>query len=233
LFFKIDPVDMGVAQYFSVFANMSVVQGTGASGTLNGAVASGTSLTLDSAFTIDGMTFTSDSTTLQVAKDLTAAMADCSGRDNQTLLTSNDLDTLVLAPGVYQCGESMALNDGGVLTLDAVHNANAVWIFNIRGGVTFAGSVTLINYPGSDVPVWWNVAGGADKSISIGTGATVKGHVMSTVNVNVLIDSEATVGSLLTLGSVTFNQGSSVTSQARTYPNSYAGVIGERSCVLC
>ncbi len=222
---------MGVAQYFSVFANMSVVQGTGASGTLNGAVGSGSG-SVDSAFTVTGRVFEQDATSRKAAIDLLAAMADCSDRANQTLLTSNNLDTLVLAPGVYQRGESMTLNAGEVLTLDAVHNANAVWIFNIRGGVTFVGTVNLINYPGSDVPVWWNVEGGTDKSISISTGAVVKGHIMSTVNVNVLIDSEASVGSLLTLGSATFNQGSTVTSQARTYPNSYAGVIGECALVF-
>jgi hypothetical protein len=79
LFCYLDPVDMGIAQYFALFGGTAVVQESGASGTLNGAVGSGSG-SLDSAFTVNGMRFTSDATTLQVAKDITAAMANCSGR---------------------------------------------------------------------------------------------------------------------------------------------------------
>jgi hypothetical protein len=94
--------------------------------------------------------------------------------------------------------------------------------------VTFLGTVTLINYPGSDVPVWWNV----NNTANVANGAAVIGHIMSADPIDTQNGGTMFTGSLLTLNSVTFNGGSSVTSQARTYPNSYAGVIGERIIVL-
>jgi hypothetical protein len=220
------PVEMGIAQYFAVFGNISVVQGGGSSGKLNGAMGSGTSVTLDSAFTVHGRVFTSDATTLQVAEDLTAAMADCSGRANQIEL-NNTVDNLVLTPGVYH-GESMVLNRGQTLTLDAVHNVKAVWIFNLVGSVSFSGNVTLINYPGSDVPVWWNL----ESHMHLASEAVVIGNIMSTSAIETPSNSTMSIGALLSLDSVTFSQGSNVTGQAWTYPNSYAGKIGERIIIF-
>jgi hypothetical protein len=214
---------MGIAQYFSVFTNQSLVQGNEVSGTLNGAVGSGSG-SLDSAFTFNGLRFTSDATTLQVAVDLTAAMADCSGRENQIELTSNTFDGLVLTPGVYHRNTVMFFSYQKTLTLDADGDPNAVWIFNIDGGVFLVGTVSLINYPGSDVPVWWNVDGQADSSVYIGGGVVI-GHIMSTIKIE-MFDTIST-GSLLSLNSITFNDGRSVTSQARTFPNPYGAVTGE------
>jgi hypothetical protein len=151
-------------------------------------------------------------------------MADCSGRAKQVELVDNSFDDLVLTPNVYYKTTSMALNDGETLTLDADGDSNAVWIFNLAGGVTFSGTVLLINYPGSDVPVWWNVGGGLSDVTYISSGAVIKGQIMSTLEIKVY-DTTST-SSLLTLNSVTINGGTTVSSQARTYPNPYAAVTG-------
>jgi hypothetical protein len=231
--FYIAPVDIGIAQYFAVFGVAGVIQNDGAYGTLNGALGSGTSVTLDSAFTVSGRAFTSDATTLQVAMDLTAAMADCSDRANQIEFDTSsgwlDLGGMTLTPGVYhgEVTNDIALNTGTTLTLDAGNDANAVWIFNLAGGVEFGGTVFLTNYPGSGVPVWWNVDGGAGKHIYISSGAAVIGTIMSTIEIAVNAVTTPPLGSLLTLGTIVFSGSSSATIQAKTFPNSYAGVIGE------
>jgi hypothetical protein len=227
LFLNTAPVDMGITQYFAVFGKTGFVPYTMTSGTLNGAVSSGTSFTLESTLIVNGVRFISDATTLQVAVDLAAAMADCSGRANQIELASNNFNGMVLTPGVYFKASIMYLGWDQILTLDANNDPNAVWIFNI-GGVGFGNrsKVKLINYPGSDMPVWWNV-GGLSSGISIESGAVVIGHIMSVVKINVLSGNVASVGALLSLASVTMNQQSSIFCQARTYPNSYVGVIGE------
>jgi hypothetical protein len=75
--------------------------------------------------------------------------------------------------------------------------------------------------------VWWNVDGAAGKTISIGRGATVIGSIMSTQGIRVNAVTTPPIGSLLTLGTIVFSGGTSATVQAKTFPNSYAGVIGE------
>ncbi len=222
---------MGIAQYFAVFGGAGVTyNNVGASVTLNGALGSGITVDLGSAFIVNGLTFTSDATTLQVAEDLTAAMADCSGRANQIEFETSsgwlDLDSRTLSPGVYhgEVPNIIALHEGTTLTLDAGHDANAAWIFNLKGKVNFDGTVLLINYPGSDVPVWWNV----DGVTRISSGAVVIGNIMS--NEDIEISNTVPSSSLLTLGSVGFSVTNSATVQAKTFPNSYAGVIGE--CIL-
>jgi hypothetical protein len=221
---------MGIAQYFAVFGGSGFDQGNGASGTLNGALGSGTTTTLNSAFTVNGMRFTSDATTLQVAKDLTAAMADCSGRASQIELAVDYLDDLVLTPGVYSKPVyQMTLNKAKTLTLDARGDPNAVWIFNIGDDLDLKGTVLLINYPGSDVPVWWNMKYG----IFLNPGSVIVGNIMAATTIDTDYNGAVSTGSLLALGSFTFRNGISVTSQARNYPNSYVGVIGKRIIVSC
>jgi hypothetical protein len=230
---------MGIAQYFAVYGGLGFNQESETSGTLNGALGSGTSVNLDSAFTVNGQVFTSDATTLQVAKDLTAAMADCSDRANQIEFDTTsgwlNLGDMTLSPGVYhgEVPNIIALSTGTTLTLDAGNDANAAWIFNLKGRVTFEGTVLLINYPGSDVPVWWNVDGTAAKFIVIESGAAVIGTIMSTIEIWVNAATTPPLGSLLTLDTIEFNVQSSATIQAKTFPNSYAGVIGERTLFMC
>jgi hypothetical protein len=221
---------MGVAQYFAVFGGAGLDQAAGSSGALNGVVGSGTTVTLDEAFIVSGLTFTSDATTLHVSTDLAAAMADCSGRANQIEFDTSsgwlDLDGMTLPPGVYhgEVPNDIALHTGATLTLDAKGDSNAAWIFNLKGKLNFYGTVTLINYPGSNVPVWWNVDG-SGKYMTIYSDSAVIGTIMSNVDISVF--STVPSSSLLTLGSVEFRTSNSITVQAKTFPNSYVGVIGE------
>jgi hypothetical protein len=166
-----------------------------------------------------------------MARDLTVAMADCSARSNQVEFDTTsgwlNLGDRTLSPGVYhgEVPNIISINTGTTLTLDAGHDASAMWIFNLAGGVEFGGTVLLINYPGSGVPVWWNVDGAAGKTIYISSGAAVIGTIMSTIEIAVNAVTTPPLGSLLTLGRIVFSGSSSATIQAKTFPNSYAGVV--------
>jgi hypothetical protein len=67
----------------------------------------------------------------------------------------------------------------------------------------------------------------------IASEAVLIGNIMSTSAIETPSNSTMSIGALLSLDTVTFSQGSNVTGQAWTYPNSYAGVTGEAKYVSC
>jgi len=105
-------------------------------------------------------------------------------------LTGTDLGGLTLASGVYKFNSSAQLT--GTLTLDAQHNNNAFWVFQIGSTLTTApgSSVVLSNLgtnDGRDDGVYWQVGSSATldtttafegnilalASITLNTGATI------------------------------------------------------------
>jgi hypothetical protein len=116
--------------------------------------------------TVLGVMHIGDSTAAAAQTDLSAAYADALGRTADTEF-AGDLNGVTFTPGVHHTGAALALSAGGVLTLDARGDANAVFIFQVNGALnTAAGSsVNLIN-GAQTANVFWQVNGAA------GTGAS-------------------------------------------------------------
>lgn len=108
-----------------------------------------------------------------------------------------DLAGQTLIPGVYCYSSSVEISSGGVLTLDAQGDPNAVWVFEVGSTLTTVSgaSVVFIN-PGVGTPgcnVFWQVGSSAtlgtttafvgtiiaDHDITLTTSATVKGRVLA------------------------------------------------------
>ena len=143
--------------------------------------------------TVQGVTDADDPAASGAETDLTAAYADALSRTPDTEF-AGDLIGVTFTPGVHHTGAALALSAGGVLTLDAQGDPNAVFIFQIDGALnTAAGSsVQLIN--GAQASnVFWQVNGAAGTgalssfsgtilavgAITLGAGSTFIGRALS------------------------------------------------------
>lgn len=122
-----------------------------------------------------------------------------------------DLSGVTLTPDVY-CADAFTLTTGTALTLNALGDPNAVWIFRselstltttpgVGANVVFLGGV------GSACNVWWKVASSATigsgsafignilalTSISLGTGASLDGRALAQTGA-VTLDSNTITG---------------------------------------
>lgn len=186
------PVGLGTAGTFAVLAG-STVTNTGPS-VISGnvGVAPGTAVTgFPPAVITNGVLHAADTVALQAQSALTLGYNDAAGRTPATTVSS-DLGGQTLAPGVYQAAAGLGL--GGTLTLDAAHDANAVFIFQAGSTLITASNSTvrLIN-DASPCNVYWQVGSSATlgagsvfvgnvlalTSATVETGATVSGRVLA------------------------------------------------------
>ncbi len=140
----------------------------------------------------------------QAKGDLTTAYNDAAGRSLEAVGVANaDLGGLTLAPGLYKSTGTLDIT--GNLTLDALGDPNAIYIFQV--------ATTLTTGPGSQVilsggtkagNVFWQVGSSAvlgtttafkgvimaDQSISFATGATLVGRALARIGA-VTLDSTA------------------------------------------
>ncbi|WP_397382643.1 ice-binding family protein [Prosthecobacter sp.] len=156
--------------------------------------------------TLTGTNHAGDATTQSAKSDLLTAFNDAAGRVPTTIYTPIfDLGGLTLAPGVYNDPTSLGLT--GTLTLDAMGDPNAVWIFQ-TGSTLITGSGSMVSLIGGAQAsnVFWQVGSSAtlgtntsfvgsllaSQSITLTSGATVDGRVLA-VNAAVTLDNN-TIG---------------------------------------
>ena len=128
-----------------------------------------------------------------------------------TTVCPTELGTLILAPGVYKTASSVGITTG-TLHLDAQGNPNAIWIFNISGGLSTSapgGNIDFVGGIGSAKNVYWRVQGGAtiasnsiflgnifDTSgaagIAVGTGANITGSLFTSTAAVTLLSNVVT-----------------------------------------
>jgi len=93
-------------------------------------------------------------------------------------LTGQDLGGLTLTPGVYCFNTSAQLT--GTLTLNALGNPGAVWVFQMGSTITTASAsaVTFIN-GGQACGAFWQVG----SSATIGSGTSFRGNVLALASI--------------------------------------------------
>jgi methionine-rich copper-binding protein CopC len=124
--------------------------------------------------------------------DSTDAYSDAAGRAPGTMV--NDLTGLVLPSGVYTSGSTMTIAEGGTLTLDAQGDADAVFIFQVGSSLTVNNNAQVLLVNGANsANVYWAIVSSATigtdvsfagtvlagDSISVDTGSTVDGRLLS------------------------------------------------------
>jgi len=133
--------------------------------------------------------------------DMQAAYLNATGRTNPDFieLGGGDISGLTLAPGLYKWSNTVVIN--GNVTLHG--GPNAIWIFQIAGGITQASAARIILAGGAQAKnIFWQSAGvvalgttahfegivlGAT-GITLNTGATVNGRLFSQTAVTLIMN---------------------------------------------
>ncbi|HSI20437.1 MAG TPA: ice-binding family protein [Verrucomicrobiae bacterium] len=194
-------VDLGTAASFAVLAGSGITNTgpttiTGDIGTLPTPTITGLG-----SITLNGTNHAGDDTTFGAKADLTSAYADALLRTPTTIYGPIfDLGGLTLGAGVYNDPTSFGLT--GTLTLDAMGDPNAVWIFQAGSTlITAANSAVVLTGGAQASNIFWQVGSSATlgtgtdfagtilalQSITLTTGATIEGRALA-LNAAVTMD---------------------------------------------
>ncbi|MGZ8251994.1 MAG: ice-binding family protein [Methylophilaceae bacterium] len=180
---------LGSAQNFAVLGgstitntNVTIIQG-------DLGVSPGSAYADVGSTTLTGTTHLSDSVALQAQTDALSAYNFLASQPFTTNLTGQDLGSLgSLLPGIYHFDSSAQLT--GTLTLDAMNNPNALYIFQIGSTLTSASNsfVNVLN-GSANIGIYFQVG----SSATLGTGSTFAGNILAdqsiTLNTNTTIQS--------------------------------------------
>lgn len=184
---------LGSAASYTVLAGTTITN-TGAS-TISGdvGVSPGTAISgLPAGQPTGGTIHAGDAVAAQAQADLGTAYNFLAGETCNTTMTGVDLGGKTLGPGVYCFSSSAGLT--GILTLDALSDTGAVFVFQVTSTLIIAdgASVTLAN-GAQGRHVWWQVGSSATlgiasmmvgnvlahTSITLDTGASLAGRALA------------------------------------------------------
>jgi hypothetical protein len=185
------PVELGTAGSYSVLGATTVTNTgpTSLGGDLG--VSPGTAITGFPPGTAGGATHAGDAQAAQAQSDLAIAYDDAAGRA-PTEAVAGDLVGRTLTDGVYKSAGPLEIS--GTLTLDAQGDPDAVFIFQVASTLITASASTVALINGAQAcHVYWQVGSSATlgtnstflgsilalTSISVTTGATVKGRALA------------------------------------------------------
>lgn len=196
-------ISLGTAQNFGVLGG-STVTNTGAT-TVNGnvGVSPGSAVTgFPPGVVVGGAIHSNDAVAQQAQNDLTTAYNNIASTPCTVDLTGQNLGGLTLTPGVYCYSSSAQLT--GALTLDALGNSNALFLFKIGSTLTTAtgSSVTVINNGGNSCnKVYWQVG----SSATIGTGTSFVGDILALTSITLTTGANTNGRALARNGAVTLD----------------------------
>jgi hypothetical protein len=183
----VDEAVLGTAQSFAVLG-ASTVTNTGATNVYgNLGVDPGLAVTGFPPGLVTGGTIHAGDSVARIAQnDTTTAYNTLAGEAPTLDLTGKDLGGMTLAPGVYAYSSSAQLT--GALTLDAMGDPSAVFVFQIGSTLTTAsGSSVLVINKAEDCNIFWQVG----SSATIGTTTAFKGNILALASIT--LDTGATV----------------------------------------
>src|SRR6185436_16974021 len=141
-----------------------------------------------------------DASASQAQSDVTTAYNALAGTACNVDLTGQNLGGLTLTPGVYCFSSSAQLT--GTLTLNALGNPNALFIFKIGSSLTTASSsaVQVIN-GGINCNVFWQVG----SSATLGTGTSFVGNILALTSITLTTGTKLSGRALARNGAVTMD----------------------------
>jgi methionine-rich copper-binding protein CopC len=169
-------IDLGAAgSTFAILAG-STVTNTGPT-IINGdlGLSPGSAVTGFPPGSVNGTQHINDATSTQAKLDLTTAYNEAAGRSTAPITVSGNLGGQTLAPGLYKSTSTLAIS-GGDLTLDAMGDGNAVFVFQIASTLTTTPARQVILSGGAMASnIYWQVG----TSATIGTTSAFKGNILA------------------------------------------------------
>lgn len=206
-----DGIDLGAAADFAVLAG-STVTSTGLS-VVNGdlGLSPGSALEGFPPGVVNGDVHIGDEEAVAAGLALTDAFNDAAGRTEPAPIdVSGNLGGRTLTPGIYVSGSSLEITSGD-LTLDALGDENAVWIFQMPSTFTMtSGRAVILSGGANAANIYWQVGSSAtlgstcvmagnilaDQSITLETGATLNGRALTRIGAVTLDSSVITIPAL-------------------------------------
>jgi hypothetical protein len=171
-------VNLGTASSFAVLGAETVTN-TGSSvlwGNLG--VSPGSAITNFPPGIVHGTIYAADAVALQAQTDASKAYDYLASQTLTQDLTGTNLGGLELGPGVYKFTSDAQLT--GTLTLNALQDPNALFIFQIVSGLTTASNSSVVTINGADCcNVYWQVG----SSATLGTGTAFEGTIIAHTSV--------------------------------------------------
>jgi hypothetical protein len=193
-------ISLGTAQSFGALGG-STITNTGDSAVIgNVGVSPGTAVTGFPPGTLTGTKHLGDAVAAQAQSDATTAYNAILDTACGTDLTGQNLGGLTLTPGVYCFSTSAQLT--GILTLNALGNSNALFIFKIGSSLTTAsGAVVQVINPGTDCNIFWQVG----SSATLGTGTAFVGNILALASITATTGSSVSGSLIARNGAVTLD----------------------------
>ena len=193
---------LGSAQNFGVLAD-STFTNTGTT-TIHGdiGVSPGTAIADNGTIVLNGTQHLNDGVAQQAQIDALSAYTSLASQPFTTNLSGQDLGSVgTLSPGVYRFDSSAQLT--GTLTLDAMNDPNALFIFQIASALTSASnsSVSVLNGD-ANTGLYFQVG----SSATLGTGSIFVGNILADQNITLTTASILLSGRAIALnGAVTLD----------------------------
>lgn len=136
----------------------------------------------------NGTVYRGDAHAQRIQNDLTTLYQALENRPATHDLTGQDLDKMVLTPGVYNFNSSANLAGDGVLTLDAQGDPDAIFIFNIGSSFTVGSHAkVLLDNQAQGGNVFYRIG----SSATLHTSATLEGQIVALTSIT--MNSSATL----------------------------------------
>src|ERR1044071_7777794 len=195
------PVPLGSATTFAVLA-ASTVTSTGAT-TINGdlGLSPGTAVTGFPPGTVNGTIHAGDPAAAQAQLDLTTAYNDAAARTIGAITLAGNLGGQTLTPGLYKSTSSLEISSGD-LTLDALGDANAVFIFQMASTLTTTSGRQVILSGGAQAAnIVWQVG----SSATLGTTSVFQGNILALASITLTTGASVEGRLLARTGAVTLD----------------------------